>query len=202
MINNEYISTDPDVVRRLVIENPWSTIVSHTDAGLVASHCPVLLDETSEELAMVTHVGKPDNRLHRLGTGEILLIVAGPNGYISPGWYSERETPVPTWNFSVAHCYGTPEILDLDENVGVLTRLVSHFERRLDAPTSLDQSLGESLARYTVGIRLPIARFLCKIKMSQDKDLQSTTQVIDALLSDGPYKNPSLANEMLRVLSQ
>ena len=69
---------------------------------------PVLLDEREDELAVLTHIGRPDEEAHRLGASELLLIVAGPHGYISPSWYSPDALPVPTWNFSVAHCYGCP----------------------------------------------------------------------------------------------
>ena len=37
--------TDPDVVRTLIAENPWATLVSLAGGELVASHYPVLLDE-------------------------------------------------------------------------------------------------------------------------------------------------------------
>jgi transcriptional regulator len=199
--NPKHEVTDPEVVRALIAENPWSTIVSHTDDGLVASHYPVLLDETSDELAVVTHVGRPDEQLHRFGTTEMLLIVAGVHGYVSPSWYSEHARPVPTWNFSVAHCYGVPQILDAEENLRVLTRLVDHFERPVDAPVSLDQEIGAQIAKGTVGLRLPITRFVCKVKMSQDKDAQSQRQVVDALRGSGPYRNPRLAEQMQHVLS-
>src|SRR5882724_7645540 len=128
--------TDAAVVRRLIAENPWATIVSNNGDELIASHYPVLLDDRAEsdELAVVTHVGRPDEKIHDLGASEVLLIVAGPHGYISPSWYSEQMTRVPTWNFSVAHCYGVPEILEADENLQVLTRLVEHFERHVDDP--------------------------------------------------------------------
>jgi transcriptional regulator len=199
--NPEHAVTDPRVVRALIAENPWATIVSHTDEGLVASHYPVLLDEPSDELAILTHVGRPDERLHHFGTSEMLLIVAGPHGYISPSWYSEHARPVPTWNFSVAHCYGIPQILEVDENRRVLTRLVEHFEREVDSPVALDQRIGAQLAVGTVGIRLPITRFVCKVKMSQDKDPQTQRQVLDALRGTGPYGNPELADQMQRALS-
>jgi transcriptional regulator len=199
--NPEYEVTDPVVVRALIAENPWSTIVSHTDDGLVASHYPVLLDETSDDLAVVTHVGRPDERLHRFGTGEMLLIVAGTHGYISPSWYTEHARPIPTWNFSVAHCYGIPQVLDADENLRVLTRFVDHFERDVDTPIMLDQEIGAQVATGTVGIRLPITRFVCKVKMSQDKDPQSQRQVLDALRQPGPYSNPTLADQMQHALS-
>jgi transcriptional regulator len=36
--NRFHAETDPAVVRRLIAENPWSTLVSHADGELVASH--------------------------------------------------------------------------------------------------------------------------------------------------------------------
>jgi transcriptional regulator len=200
--NLRYATTDPAVVRALITENPWATIVSHGPDGLVASHYPVLLDDRDDDLTVVTHVGRPDDELHRFGAEEMLLIVAGVNGYISPSWYSERATRLPTWNFSVAHCYGVPEILDADENLRVLTRLVDHFEQHVNEPVSLDHELGARVARRTVGIRLPITRFVCKVKMSQDKDEQSRTQVLEALRGSGRYANPALADTMQRALSE
>ena len=121
--NPKHAVTDEAVVRRLIAENPWATIVSHNGEELVASHYPVLLDDRAApgQLTVVTHVGRPDERVHGLGDSEVLLIVAGPHGYISPSWYSEQATRVPTWNFSVAHCYGVPEILEPEENLAVLT---------------------------------------------------------------------------------
>ncbi len=95
-------------MRRLIEENPWATIVSRGEQAPVASHYPVLIDPDSAGLAIVTHVGRPDEELHRFGTEEVLVIIAGPHGYISPSWYAAGATPVPTWNFSVAHCYGLP----------------------------------------------------------------------------------------------
>ncbi len=198
--NPRYAVTDERVVRALIETNPWATIVSDGGDGLVASHCPVLLDEECERLAVLTHIGRPDEQRHRFGARETLLIAAGPHGYISPSWYSEQATAVPTWNFSVAHCYGVPEILDAEENLRVLTRLVERFERHVDAPVPLDPRLGARLATGTVGLRLAITRFECKVKMSQDKDPQSRRRVLEALRGSGPYASSALAEEMERAL--
>jgi len=189
---------DPDVVRRLIRENPWATIVSDGPAGLVASHYPVLLDEGASGLEVLTHVGRPDEELHGLGEGELLLIVQGHHGYVSPSWYVAGAAPAPTWNFTVAHCYGTPEVLGERENLAVLTRLVDHFESRVQSPVALDPGWGARLAVGTVGIRLPISRFICKVKLSQDKDPVSRSSVIAALRAPGPYSHPALADEMER----
>jgi transcriptional regulator len=199
--NPHHEVTDERVVRALIAENPWATLVSHNDGELVASHYPILLDEDADTLTIVTHVGRPDEQLHGLGSGEVLVIVAGPHGYISPSWYSEHDIPAPTWNFSVAHCYGVPEILGAQENLRVLTRLVDHFERHVDDPVALDQAFGARMARGTVGIRIKITRFVCKVKMSQDKDDQSRAQIIEALRSPGPYRNPAVADGVQRALN-
>ena len=82
----------------------------------------------------------------------------------------------------------------------VLTRLVEHFERRVDDPVYLDEETAARLAPGTVGLRIPIARFVCKVKMSQDKDEVSQRQVLEALRGSGPYSHPGLADEMERAL--
>jgi len=188
-------------VRQLIRDNPWGILVSSNNGEQVASHYPILIDNEAEELTVLTHVGRPDETIHGFGDREIMLIVQGRNGYISPSWYAPGAIRAPTWNFSAAHCYGVPEILDPEENLTVLARLVENFERHVDEPMLLDLDWGRSIAQGTVGIRLPITRFICKIKMSQDKDPITQRQVIAALRAPGPYHNPELADDMEQALS-
>ena len=198
--NPHHFVDDPAIVRRLIRENPWGILVSAGDNELVASHYPVMLDEDCDELAVFTHVGRPDDKLHGFGEQEIMLIVQGVHGYISPSWYAPGATRAPTWNFAVAHCYGTPQVLDEDTNLRTLARLVEHFERHVDEPMLLDPDWAVPVARGTVGIRLPVTHFQCKVKMSQDKDAETQQRVIKALRAQGSYHNPRLAEEMERAL--
>jgi transcriptional regulator len=200
--NPAHECTEESVVRELIRANPWATLVSGGGDSLVASHYPILLDESAPELAVLTHVGRPDEELHEFGAGEVLLIVSGRHGYISPSWYAPGAVRAPTWNFSVAHCYGVPQVLDPDSNLQTLTRLVEHFERRVDEPMLLDRDYGAKLAVGTVGLRIPVSRFVCKLKLSQDKDPLSRRQVLDRLRAPGPYSSPGLADDMERVLSE
>jgi transcriptional regulator len=190
---------DPGFVRELVRGNPWGTIVSAGAGGLVASHYPVLLDEEAEGLAVMTHVGRPDEEAHGFGTTEVMVIVQGTHGYVSPSWYGPDATRAPTWNFTVAHLYGVPEVLGEEENLASLTRLVERFERQVEQPLYLDQEWGRGIAKGTVGLRIPIERFVCKRKLSADKDDLSRRQVIEKLREPGPYEHPRLADEMERA---
>jgi transcriptional regulator len=197
--NPSHAVEDPAVVAELIRAHPWATLVSEGEGGIVASHYPVLLDEEAEALTVLTHLGRPDEVIHDLGSREMMIIVQGSHGYISPSWYAPGATRAPTWNFSVAHLYGTPEVLAEEENVDVLTRLVEHFEREVDAPLYLDREWATPIARGTVGVRLPVERFVCKRKLSQDKDPVSRRQAIAALRAPGPYHHLELATEMERA---
>jgi transcriptional regulator len=195
-----YVLSDPVEVKRLVRENPWATLVSNTATGLVASHYPVILEETADSISIVSHVGRPDEVLHELGRHEMLVIVQGPHGYISPGWYETNDF-VPTWNHVTAHLYGTPEILSDAENFEVLDDLVDHFESQLPHPLSLDvdEQQARRIAKGTVGIRLVVSRFDARLKLSQNKAPEVVDRIIAALETDGPFASASLAAEMRRV---
>ncbi|GAA2062615.1 FMN-binding negative transcriptional regulator [Leifsonia soli] len=198
--NPSFTLTDPAELKRLVRENPWATFVSSTSNGLVASHYPVILDETREELTLLSHVGRPDEQLHELGEHELLVIVQGPHGYISSGWYDEKPA-VPTWNFIAAHFSGVPELLSDEENLGVLARLVDHFEGELPEPrrmrgTLADAQYAERIVSGTVGLRLTPTRVVAKQKMSQNRPDHIVDAILGELGGDGPYASAGLLREM------
>ncbi|RXZ46139.1 FMN-binding negative transcriptional regulator, partial [Agromyces binzhouensis] len=202
--NPSFTLASEEGVKRLVREHPWATIVSMTDAsGLVASHYPVLLDETADGIVLLTHVGRPDDLVHELGRHDVLVIIQGPHGYVSPGWY-DANPAVPTWNFVSAHLHGTPELLEPDENLRVLDALVDHFEGRMPEPrgmrsTPANAAYAERIAAGTVGLRIPITRFVAKNKMSQNRPDETVDRIIAELDGDGPYASPALAAEMRRT---
>ena len=194
---------DPADLKRLVRENPWATLVSATSDGLAASHYPVLVDETREELSLLTHVGRPDEQVLGLGSGELLVIVAGPHGYVSPSWYGTSPA-VPTWNFVVAHLAGVPEVLEPQENLAVLAAMVDHLEGPVASPRPLladpvDAAYARRISAGTVGLRLTPTRITTKAKLSQDKPPEVVRRVVAELEGDGPYAAPALAREMRRV---
>lgn len=203
--NPSFAMTDVAEMRRVVEHNPWATIMSATDEGLVASHYAVMLDPGRDDLTIVGHVGKPDDLIHGLGERELLVILQGPHGYISPGWYGDTPS-VPTWNFVAVHLSGVPEVLTPEENLQVLDRLVARFESGMPAPRLMwerpnDPEYVRRLERGTVGFRLTPARVVAKRKLSQNRP-DEVVETIIAELEQGasPYADPRLAGEMRRDL--
>jgi transcriptional regulator len=198
--NPSFSLSDAEAIKQLVRENPWAILVSNTSNGLVASHYPIVVDEQSDELSILTHVGRPDDLVHELGDGELLVIVQGPHGYISPGWY-DAAGAVPTWNFVTAHLRGVPEILSAEENIRVLEALVDHFEDRMPEPRRMrgapaDEAYAERIQAGTVGLRLTPTNVTAKSKLSQNKPPHIVDNVIEHLEGDGPYAQPALAAAM------
>jgi transcriptional regulator len=191
-----YILDDVSEVKRLIRRNAWATFVSPASTGLVASHYPVMLDETAEDLTIVSHFGRPDDLTHELGEHEILVIIQGPHDYVSSSWYEEGDI-VPTWNHVTAHLYGTPELLSDEENFQMLSLLTDHFEQHFPGGRSLshDEEGARRIAKGTVGLRMRVTRFDARAKLSQNKP----DAVKDTIMANYEASNPALAAEMRRV---
>jgi transcriptional regulator len=198
--NPVFTMTDPQEVKRLIRRNPWATFVSMTSKGLVASHYPVLLDEEAsqdpDEIVIVSHFGRPDERYHELGDKDLLVIVQGPHDYVSSSWYPP-EYLAPTWNHLSAHLHGVPEILDEEQNFQWLSRLTDHFERHYEGGRSLqeDEAAARELATGAVSIRMRVTRFHALAKLSQNKPAEVQANVREHLAES----NPALTAEMERV---
>ncbi|SDH26051.1 negative transcriptional regulator, PaiB family [Agrococcus jejuensis] len=204
--NPQYRVDDPAFVRTLVGTHPWATVVSHVGDAPVASHTPLLLDETpgandGDALAFVTHLGRADARLHGLvggaatGRGTMLVVIQGDHDYVSPSWYlGADDGQVPTWNFEAVHAVCDVEVVSHDENVATLERLVAHFEgdrpgaKRLD----VDDETNLGLSMGTTGLRLTVRSWSAKSKMSQNKSPETRANVIAHLRGI----HPGLADRM------
>ncbi|WP_125106616.1 FMN-binding negative transcriptional regulator [Gulosibacter massiliensis] len=191
-----FLLTDPAEVKRLIRENPWATFVSNTANGLLASHYPVILDESADDIVLLSHFGRPDDEALELGEHELLVIIQGPHDYVSPSWYDEGQV-VPTWNHVTAHLYGVPEILSDEENYEVLSNLTDHFEQHFPHGRSLadDPEGTRRMAKGTTGLRMRVTRFDARAKLSQNK----AEPVVERVTNESDARNPRLAREMRHV---
>lgn len=182
---------------RAIVARGWATMVSGGSIPVV-SHLPIVLaGDDPDDFTVLGHLARADAELHELGTRDVVLIVEGPEGYISPTFYASG-TYVPTWNFMVVHLHGTPEILDDDETWSVLERTVDSFEVQRPDPWRLDtvEEYARSIAPYTTGFRLTPTRVVGKAKLNQDKPAEIVSRVVVALENDAVHGNRAMARAM------
>src|SRR2546430_2686417 len=81
----------------------FATLVTASDGNLNATHAPLVVRESGDEITLVGHLSKVG-----LPTcfSDVLVIFMGPHAYVSPSLY-ESKLSVPTWNYTAVHAYGT-----------------------------------------------------------------------------------------------
>ncbi|RMI13979.1 FMN-binding negative transcriptional regulator [Cellulomonas triticagri] len=155
-------------------------------------------------LTLLSHLGRPDELLHQVdGTREHLLVVEGPYGYVSPGWYGYSPA-VPTWNYVAVHLYGTVELLDAEDSYAVMGATVDRYEAPMPEPVTMPDVEGYArrIAPGAVGIRMHVTRYQAKAKLSQDKPREVAERVAVALEHDPHYAHPGLAAAMRAELAR
>lgn len=165
----------------------WLVTVGDGDVP-TATLLPVLWSEDH----VVAHVARANPQWRGMDGQPALLIVGGPEAYVSPSWYpskAEHGRVVPTWNYTAVHLTGTVRVHhDPEWLLAVVTALTDRHEsgrgepwRVTDAPPQyVDANLGA-----IVGIELTVTRFEAKAKLSQNRGEADRRGVIEGLRREG-----------------
>lgn len=187
----EHFSMSDADARSLLRSITAADLISPSPSGLVATFLPLLYDESAHSL--LGHVARNNDHWQQAAPGESLVIVRGPQAYISPGWYAakrEHGRVVPTWNYVTAHVYGDLVVHDDVEWLrGNVTRLTTKFEASQPEPwavTDAPDRYIDGMLRAIVGIELRITRIEAKSKLSQNRSAADRAGVIDGLGPDEP----------------
>jgi transcriptional regulator len=154
---------------------------------------PFVFDpDAGEHGALLGHVARNNPQWREAGTGEALVIVRGPDAYVSPSWYAskaEHGRVVPTWNYVTAHVYGRLVVHDDTRWVEALVRrLTEQREAVLPHPWSVDDAPPAFVAgqlRAIVGLELTITRIEAKAKLSQNRPADDVDGVVAGLATRG-----------------
>lgn len=170
-----------------------SDLVTMTPNGLVATPLPFQHDPgAGPRGSLIGHMARSNSHWREPVQGEAMVIVRGPEAYVSPSWYptkAEHHRVVPTWNYVTAHVYGRLAVLD--EAAWIerqIRRLVDRHESDSQAPWSIDQApevFIEQQLRAVVGVEVAISRIEAKAKLSQNQPPQNIEGVIAGLEARG-----------------
>lgn len=184
-------------VRELLLVAPRGQLITrneHTDgAELDATLLPFVHRPGPGLGSLVTHMTRVNPQWQDV-SGEALVIVQGPDGYIAPAWSSAAAASVvPTWNYLLAHAHG--ELLVHDDPTWV-TESLAELATAHDPQWRLsdaDASWVERMVRAVVGIEVRLTRVIGKAKLSQNKSSDDVASIIDGLRDAG---NDALADLM------
>ena len=141
---------------------------------------------------VVCHLAKANPHWQEIADDSpALLVVSGPEAYISPSWYAakaEHGRVVPTWNYSAVQLAGRARV---HHDPQWLRRAVDELVGRHEAQRIDPWSTADAPDRYItgqlraiVGVEITVERVTGKEKYSQNRSEADRRGVVDGLADE------------------
>lgn len=182
----------------LIDEIGFGMVYAQTPDGPRVGHTPIL---STGDGAVQFHLSR-GNALAKYLAGETaLMVVNGPDAYISPRWYDDPNQ-VPTWDYVSLELEGRVRMMDSEGLVTMLDTLTARFEARVPQgePWSREQmedTKFQSLLRGITGFEMEISAWRSTLKLSQNKPSEVRAKLADHLDKQG---QPAIAQLMRTLL--
>ena len=198
-------------IQQLIQHTRLAQLVTMGEQGLQASHLPLLLNpDEGPNGTLYGHLAKANRQWQDLQDGsEALVIFAGAEAYISPGFYpakAEHGKVVPTWNYIAVHAYGKAEVFtDAERLLGVVSALTDRHEGNRAQPWKVSDAPADyidGMLKAIVGFSLPIERLIGKRKLSQNRSAADIAGVRDGLAASADIRDQTLARFIPQGVSE
>ncbi len=194
-IPGKQLETDRKTILDFMDEFAFAMLVS-AKSGVHITNVPTIFDRSPEGWGKVWwHMAK-GNEQGNLFDGETpcTVVFHGPHGYISPNWYTSKNS-VPTWNFAVVHATGKPKRIDDDEAFAKsLRRLVGQNEARYGGGENWDfakmpDSYLKGMRQGIVAYEMMIDSVEAKFKLGHERNALDRAGVLKGLKAGRKERN-------------
>jgi transcriptional regulator len=197
-VPSSFAETNSAKLHEFMRKHSFATLVSRNNAGLVASHLPLLFVPDAGRMgSLVGHMARANSQWRDV-RGEVMAIFAGPHVYVSPSWYEEDGT-VPTWNYVAVHAYGTFHLVeDRQPLLEILRKSVATYESGMPKPWTIDETAPyvDQMMRGITGFRIEITTLEGKWKLSQNHSEDRRRRVIKVLAQQPDEDSQAIAAAM------
>lgn len=208
-----HFAMSDEAVRDLLTAAETADVVTPHVDGLHATFLPMLYDPEPRPYGrLLFHAQKNNPQVREAITGPGLVIVHGPDHYVSPaGLPSTREhgRGVPTWDYVTAHVRGEVVLHPDPDWTREAVRLLTH---RHEGDNGWNPYAGgadgdgqapvapaawvERLLPAIVGVELRITSWEGKAKMAQNKSVADITALADRLEAIGDREGAAYLREV------
>lgn len=183
--NPLYRSDDRELCNSLIDEIGFGMVFAATPEGPRVAHTPLLLAEGG---AVQFHLARNNALARHLDGATALIVVNGPDAYVSPRWYANRDT-VPTWDYVALELEGRVRCMDDARLEAFLHAAILKHEGRLEGTPWLAEESSEKvwsgLFRGIVGFELEVLAIRPTLKLSQNKSADERTRIAQGLEAAG-----------------
>lgn len=166
---------DAQWAARIVREHPLASLITTDDAGMPqASHLPMHLQVHAQGgWTLLAHMARANPQWRHLqARPQALVTFLGPNAYLSPTVYPDRER-VPSWNYLAVHCRVQARLIAADDIAGkdaLLKALIGDYEPAYATQwRSLDAAWQQRMLAGIVAFELDVQSWQCAIKLNRHR---------------------------------
>ncbi|MBX9898063.1 MAG: FMN-binding negative transcriptional regulator [Qipengyuania sp.] len=194
--NPLFRSQDRALLETLIEEIGFGMVFLTTPDGPRVAHAPLL---STGDGAVQFHLARGNSLTRHLDGATALIAVNGPDGYISPRWYADRDT-VPTWDYVALEIEGRARRMAEEGLEAFLYTLIEKHEARTPGDPwraeEASEALWAGLLRGIVGFEMEVLAWRPTIKLSQKKSPDERAAIAAGLEAAG---SPALA-QLMRTL--
>ena len=191
--NPLFRSEDRALFETLIDEIGFGMVFLTTPDGPRVAHTPLL---STGDGAVQFHLARGNALTRHLDGASALVTVNGPDGYVSPRWYADRDT-VPTWDYVALELEGRVRRMDEDGLEALLHALILRHEARIAGEPWSAAEASEALWRRQLGgiagFELEVLAWRPTIKLSQKRSPAERATIAGGLDAAG---SPALASLM------
>ncbi|SDP04331.1 FMN-binding negative transcriptional regulator [Afipia sp. GAS231] len=165
----------------------FGAVIASGASGPISSHVPFRIVRTGEKATVQFHL-TARNKLAELADGDnpFLLIVWGPDAYVSNDWYATPDH-VSTWLYEAVHLTGPVRRLAVENNRSHGDALLATFEARLTPKqpwslSTMEDTKREAMLQGIVVLEMDVQRIEGQRKLNQhksDEDYASITRHLE-----------------------
>ena len=175
-----YKNENQEEIEQFIHENGFAILVNQTHDKPWATHIPLELDHDNDgNTILVGHISKENPQGESFETNtDVLAIFTGPHAYISSSWYDHEN--VPTWNYTAVHVYGNVTILNFEQTVVSLKKLVDRYELASENPIRVEDLSAKTMreAHGVIAFEISIKSIESVKKISQNRDAKNYENII------------------------
>lgn len=181
----------------LIEEVRFGMVFAQTSDGPRVAHTPIV---STGDGAVQFHLARGNALTRYLVGQEALVVVNGPDAYVTPRWYADTNT-VPTWDYVALELQGPVRKMGEGGLLDLLDAIAERHEEGIPGEPwtreRVDPAKIASLLRGIVGFEMEIRAWRPTFKLSQNKSAEDRAAIADALEAQG---SPALATLIRKLV--
>ncbi len=199
--NPLYRTDDRALCESLIEAIGFGMVFAQTPDGPRVAHTPLLSSGggPEEPWAIQFHLARGNALARHLDGATALILVNGPDAYVSPRWYDNRDT-VPTWDYVALELEGRVRRMNDEGLEAFLHAAILKHESRLEGEAwragESSEKVWAGLFRGITGFELEVQASRPTLKLSQNKSPAERARIALGLETAGHAALAQLVREL------